>query len=234
MQAAYELVGRTPDPPAPRPGPARPPARHPRLRRPHGLGQHPGAGDGRPAARQDAAARQRDRHGPGRPRHRRAARARGLHAVMALLPSGGREKLGIATGRDPVPPPLAPNAPPTATPCCAACDWCARHGITSIHNMDGNPYQLELLAELDDAGELRCRVRVPFHMKNFMTLADLEAIAPAMRARWPPRPADHRLRQDLRRRRAGFDDGLHARRLRRPARQPRPAAVHASSRSTPR
>ena len=65
--------------------------------------------------------------------------------------------------------PPRPRAPATAPPSAAACDWCARHGITSIHNMDGNPYQLGLLEELDDAGELCCRFRLPFHMKNDMT-----------------------------------------------------------------
>ncbi len=106
--------------------------------------------------------------------------------LMALLPSGGREKSGITTGRDPVPPPSpAARAHDRAT-IGRGLDWCARHGITSIHNMDGNPYQLELLRELDDAGELGCRIRVPFHMKNDMTPADLEAIAPAMRARSRP------------------------------------------------
>ena len=103
--------------------------------------------------------------------------------LMALLPSGGREKLGITTGRDPVPPPSPEARAADRATIRSGLEWCARHGITSIHNMDGNPYQLELLRELDDAGELACRARVPFHMKNDMTLADLEAIAPAMRAR---------------------------------------------------
>ena len=103
--------------------------------------------------------------------------------LMALLPSGGREKFGITTGRDPDPlPPLEARAHDRAT-IRRGLDWCARHGITSVHNMDGNPYQLELLRELDDAGELACRIRVPFHMKNDMTPAYLEEMAPAMRAR---------------------------------------------------
>jgi predicted amidohydrolase YtcJ len=53
--------------------------------------------------------------------------------------------------------------------------WCARHGITSIQNMDGNFYQLELLAEIEaEDGGLPCRVQVPFHFKNFMTLDMLD------------------------------------------------------------
>ncbi|MGD9511380.1 MAG: amidohydrolase, partial [Geminicoccaceae bacterium] len=55
--------------------------------------------------------------------------------------------------------------------------------IPSNHPLDGNPYQHELLRELDDAGQLSCRIRVPFHMKNDMTPPYLEEMAPAMRAR---------------------------------------------------
>ena len=103
--------------------------------------------------------------------------------LMALLPSGGREKFGITTGRDPDPPTTAAERAFDRATIKRGLDWCARHGITSIHNMDGNPYQLELLRELDDAGELSCRIRVPFHFKNDMTPADLAATATAMRAR---------------------------------------------------
>jgi predicted amidohydrolase YtcJ len=51
-------------------------------------------------------------------------------------------------------------------------------GITSMHNMDGNWYQLELLHELEQQGRLNARVEVPFHFRNTMKLADVdEAIA---------------------------------------------------------
>jgi predicted amidohydrolase YtcJ len=106
--------------------------------------------------------------------------------LMAFLPSGGREKLGITTGRDPDPPTTPAQRAQDRATIARGLDWCVRHGITSIHNMDGNPYQQELLRELDDAGELGCRIRVPFHLKNDMTLADLEAGAQAMRARSRP------------------------------------------------
>ncbi|TIX40877.1 MAG: amidohydrolase, partial [Mesorhizobium sp.] len=53
-------------------------------------------------------------------------------------------------------------------------EWCARHGITSIQNMDGNLHQLELLSEIETEGGLLCRVQVPFHYKNFMTLDMLD------------------------------------------------------------
>ncbi|TPI80473.1 amidohydrolase [Mesorhizobium sp. B2-8-9] len=53
-------------------------------------------------------------------------------------------------------------------------EWCAKHGITSIQNMDGNLYQLELLAGLEKEGRLLCRTKIPFHFKNFMKLDMLE------------------------------------------------------------
>ncbi len=39
---------------------------------------------------------------------------------------------------------------------------CAALGITTIHNMDGNFYQCELLSELEAAGELTCRMEIPY------------------------------------------------------------------------
>ncbi|MFO1033863.1 MAG: amidohydrolase family protein [Hyphomicrobiales bacterium] len=62
--------------------------------------------------------------------------------VLAMGASGGRESLGIVTGRDPV---------PAATPAQFASDvevmrngiaFANGLGITSMHNMDGNTYQL--------------------------------------------------------------------------------------------
>ncbi len=38
----------------------------------------------------------------------------------------------------------------------------ARHGITSLHNMDGNLAQLALYASLEESGELTTRVSVPY------------------------------------------------------------------------
>jgi hypothetical protein len=40
--------------------------------------------------------------------------------------------------------------------------------------MDGNYYQLELLSEIEAEGGLICRVQVPFHYKNFMTIDMLD------------------------------------------------------------
>ena len=88
--------------------------------------------------------------------------------VQALTPTGGREWLGMTTGENPDPP---------ATPAQRAADMAfikqgiahaASLGITSMHNMDGNWYQLELLQALLDRGELNARVEIPFHQKNYL------------------------------------------------------------------
>jgi hypothetical protein len=50
----------------------------------------------------------------------------------------------------------------------------ARHGITSFHNMDGNIYTMQLLAALEQRGELTARGRVPFHLKPYMGDSALE------------------------------------------------------------
>lgn len=52
-----------------------------------------------------------------------------------------------------------------------------RARATTMHNMDGNFYQLDLLSDLDGAGDLKCRMQVPFHLKNFDPLDRLEEAA---------------------------------------------------------
>ena len=54
---------------------------------------------------------------------------------------------------------------------------CAAQGITSMVNMDGNLYTLELLREMRDAGQLTARVKVPFHFKPTMDLSELDRAA---------------------------------------------------------
>jgi predicted amidohydrolase YtcJ len=97
-----------------------------------------------------------------------------FNPVLALTPTGGRDALGFTTGGDPIPP---------ATPQQRANDEeIIRHGIahanslgiTSMHNMDGNWYQLELLDALLQRGELNARVEVPFHHKNFFKLEQVD------------------------------------------------------------
>jgi predicted amidohydrolase YtcJ len=84
-------------------------------------------------------------------------------------------RLGLATGGEPDPMPTAAERDADRAIMRRGLAWCARHGITSIQNMDGNFYQLELLAEIEaEDGSLPCRVQVPFHFKNFMTLDILD------------------------------------------------------------
>jgi predicted amidohydrolase YtcJ len=91
------------------------------------------------------------------------------------LAGESRVRLGLATGGEPNPMPTAAERNADRNIMRRGLAWCARHGITSIQNMDGNLYQLELLAEIEaEDGGLPCRVQVPFHFKNFMTLDMLD------------------------------------------------------------
>jgi predicted amidohydrolase YtcJ len=92
--------------------------------------------------------------------------------VLELGACGGRESAGIVTGRD-----------PTATPAQRKADietlrkgiaHANALGITSMHNMDGNRYQLELLRALEEKAELNARMEVPFHFRNTFKLAEVD------------------------------------------------------------
>jgi predicted amidohydrolase YtcJ len=87
--------------------------------------------------------------------------------LLNLTATGGREWLGMVTGENPVPPATAAERLIDQNFMKRGLDYCASLGITSIHNMDGNWYQLELLKALMDRDELIARVEVPFHHKNF-------------------------------------------------------------------
>ncbi|MBZ9999810.1 MULTISPECIES: amidohydrolase [unclassified Mesorhizobium] len=99
------------------------------------------------------------------------------------LAGEGRVRLGLATGGEPDPMPSAEERAADRDIMRRGLAWCARHGITSIQNMDGNLYQLELLAEIEAEEGLSCRVQIPFHYKNFMTLDMLDK-ASAMAERY--------------------------------------------------
>ncbi|RWD97899.1 amidohydrolase [Mesorhizobium sp.] len=99
------------------------------------------------------------------------------------LAGESRVRLGLATGGEPDPTPSAEERGADRDIMRRGLAWCARHGITSIQNMDGNLYQLELLAEIEAEEGLACRVQVPFHYKNFMTLDMLDK-ASAMAERY--------------------------------------------------
>jgi predicted amidohydrolase YtcJ len=98
--------------------------------------------------------------------------------VLELTSTGGREALGIITGEDPS---------PAATPAQRKADeeymrrgiaYANSLGITSMHNMDGNWYTLELLHALEQRSELNARMEVPFHQKNYFDVSRVdEAVA---------------------------------------------------------
>ena len=85
-----------------------------------------------------------------------------------------RVRLGLATGGEPDPYPTPQEQAHDRAIMKRGLEWCARHGITSIQNMDGNLHQLELLSEIEAEGELLCRTQIPFHFKNFMTVDALQ------------------------------------------------------------
>ena len=99
--------------------------------------------------------------------------------VMELRSSGGRESLGL----------LGVEPDQTLTPAQRQDDivvlqqglqLCASYGFTSLHNMDGNRYQLELLSEIEGRDELLCRTEIPFHLtpsKPLETLSEAAALS---------------------------------------------------------
>jgi predicted amidohydrolase YtcJ len=93
---------------------------------------------------------------------------------VVALAGEERARLGLSTGGEPDPAPTAAERAADRDILRRGLAWCARHGITSIQNMDGNFYQLELLSEIEAEGGLACRVKIPFHYKNFMTLDMLD------------------------------------------------------------
>ena len=103
--------------------------------------------------------------------------------LLELTATGGREWLGMVTGENPVPPASASERVIDQRFMKRGLDYCASLGITSIHNMDGNWYQLELLKALQDNNELIARVEVPFHQKNYFETSRVDE-AVEMRAQY--------------------------------------------------
>lgn len=103
--------------------------------------------------------------------------------VLLLGSAGTRFRLGLSSGGEPDPAPSPAERAFDLGIMRKGLAHAARHGLTSLQNMDGNLYQLELLGELERSGELTARARVPFHMKNFMPLEELER-AEEMRRRF--------------------------------------------------
>ena len=117
--------------------------------------------------------------------------ANAISPVAKLASTGGREGLGILTGGDPEN--LTPEQRATDRAILKrGLEYCASQGLTSLQNFDGNLYQLEIMADLEKAGELPVRIRFPFHMKNFMDLSMLDTAA-----EWKRRFASPMVRGDF-------------------------------------
>lgn len=93
--------------------------------------------------------------------------------VMRHRNSGGRENLGM-TGNEPAVEVTPEQWEEDLETMRRGLAYCASFGFTSLHNMDGNVYQLKLLRELETRGELICRIEVPFHLTPGMTAEALE------------------------------------------------------------
>ena len=101
---------------------------------------------------------------------------REFEAFGPILALGGEAhlQLGIATGGEPEPWPDTAMRAADKDKVAAGLAHAARHGITSMVNMDGNRYTCVLLKEMLDEGRLTARVVVPFHMKPHMDLSELD------------------------------------------------------------
>jgi len=96
-----------------------------------------------------------------------------ISPVMKLRTSGGRDSFGM-TGTEPGKELTANERIDDIDVLKSGLEYCAAAGITSLYNMDGNFYQLELLREIEQQGELLCRTQVPFHLTGQKSLADLK------------------------------------------------------------
>jgi predicted amidohydrolase YtcJ len=97
--------------------------------------------------------------------------------VQALTPTAGREWLGMTTGENPSPAATASQRAMDEDYLKRGIAYANSLGITSMHNMDGNWYQLELLKNLLDGGELNARIQVPFHQKNYFEISRVDEAA---------------------------------------------------------
>lgn len=97
-----------------------------------------------------------------------------MEYVLSRLTEPGREMLGLA-GVEPENLTVEQHAEDLNL-MKKGLDYCASLGITTIHNMDGNFYQCELLREIEEAGELKCRVEVPF---RFLPHHDVSVLSEA-------------------------------------------------------
>lgn len=94
--------------------------------------------------------------------------------VLALTALGGRDLEGYVSGQNPQPTPTVAQRARDKEAIARGLLHCASYGITGLHNMDGNTYQLELLDELHAEGKLLCRTEVPMHLKGTDSLDRLQ------------------------------------------------------------
>ncbi len=101
---------------------------------------------------------------------------REFEAFGPVIAIGGerRPNLGIATGEEPSPWPSEAEQAIDRAKIANGLAHAAKHGITSMVNMDGNHYTLDLLRGLQAEGKLTARVKVPFHFKPHMDLTALD------------------------------------------------------------
>lgn len=104
--------------------------------------------------------------------------------VLAHNFTGGRDALGFTEAAEPNPAPTAAQRASDRAILKRGLDYCAAYGFTSLHNMDGNFYTLELLQEIDEAGDFAIRCQSPFHMKNWFPTSKLAEDAVEMRRRF--------------------------------------------------
>lgn len=97
--------------------------------------------------------------------------------ILALTPTKGRDTLGFTEAEDPSPAPEPDERAIDRAVMLRGLKHCAKFGITSLHNMDGNFYTLDLLQEIDEAGDFVCRVQSPFHFKNYFPVTRLDDAA---------------------------------------------------------
>jgi predicted amidohydrolase YtcJ len=97
--------------------------------------------------------------------------------VQQLTPTGGREWLGMTTGENPLPAATAEQRAMDEKYMKQGIAYANSLGITSLQNMDGNFYQLELLKNILERGELNARVEIPFHQKNTFEISRVDEAA---------------------------------------------------------
>lgn len=95
-------------------------------------------------------------------------------APVLTLAGAHRMMAGLATGKDPDPYPTEEEFAADCEITARGLAHCARLGLTSLTNMDGNAYTLRILDHLRHDGRLTARVKVPYHHTTGSTLADLD------------------------------------------------------------